>query len=299
MQIKRVIALGFFDGLHLGHGSLMEKAKQRAAELGASPAVMTFDTHPDELVTGVHVPLISSPSERAHELRRLYGIDEMISLRFDRNMMNMPWDVFASWLAENFDAAGFVVGNDFTFGQGGKGNANLLAQWCEEHGLTCDVMPQLEMDGVVISSTYIRELLLNGEAEKAAKFLGHPAELTGDVLYGYRLGSKMGTPTINMRYGEGVLIPRRGVYGTLVHIEEDPRIYRAVTNIGVRPTVSGDGEVSVESYILDFSRNIYGYRVRLEFMFFIRPERKFENIDELKTQILADAETVRQRLLIP
>ncbi len=296
MGNKRVIALGFFDGLHLGHGTLMERAKQRAAELGAVPAVMTFDTHPDELVTGVRVPLISSPAERAHELRRLYGIDEMISLRFDEKMMNMPWEEFASWLTNSFDAAGYVVGADFCFGRGGKGTAALLAEWCRGHGMTCDIMPQLEMDGVVISSTYIRQLLLDGEAEKAARFLGHPAELTGDVLYGYRLGSKMGTPTINMRYDDGVLVPRRGVYGTRVHIEDDPNVYRAVTNIGVRPTVSGDGVVSVESYILDFSRNIYGCRVRLEFMFFIRPERKFDGIDELKAQILADAETVRQRL---
>lgn len=296
MENKRVIALGFFDGLHLGHGTLMERARQRAVELGAVPAVLTFDTHPDELVTGVRVPLISSPAERAHELRRLYGIDEMISLRFDEKMMNMPWEDFAGWLTESFNAAGYVVGADFCFGRGGKGTAELLADWCRERGMTCDIMPQLEMDGVVISSTYIRRLLLDGEAEKAARFLGHPAELTGDVLYGYRLGSKMGTPTINMRYEEGVLVPRRGVYGTRVHIEDDPNVYRAVTNIGVRPTVSGDGTVSVESYILDFSRNIYGCRVRLEFMFFIRPERRFDGIDQLKAQILADAETVRQRL---
>ncbi|MBR5114559.1 MAG: bifunctional riboflavin kinase/FAD synthetase [Oscillospiraceae bacterium] len=292
-MVKRIIALGFFDGLHRGHATLMERAKQRAAELGASPAVMTFDTHPDELVTGVKVPLITSPSERAHELRRLFGIDEMISLRFDKSMMNMPWEEFVSWLTENFDATGYVVGEDFCFGRGGKGTAELLEAWCAERGLTCDVMPQLLIDGVVVSSTYIRQLLLDGETEKAARFLGHPAELTGDVLYGYRLGSKMGTPTINMRYPDGVLIPRHGVYATRVHIEEDPTVYRAVTNIGVRPTVSGDGVVSVESYILDFSRNIYGYRVRLEFMAFIRPERKFSGIDELKAQILADAEKVR------
>ena len=292
-MVKRIIALGFFDGLHRGHATLMERAKERAAETGASPAVMTFDTHPDELVTGVKVPLITSPSERAHELRRLFGIDEMISLRFDKSMMNMPWEEFVSWLTENFDAAGYVVGEDFCFGRGGKGTATLLRNWCAERGLTCDVMPQIAIDGVVVSSTYIRQLLLDGETEKATRFLGHPAELTGDVLYGYRLGSKMGTPTINMRYPEGVLIPRRGVYATRVHIEEDPKVYKAVTNIGVRPTVSGDGVVSVESYILDFSRNIYGYRVRLEFIAFIRPEKKFSGIDELKTQILADAEKVR------
>ena len=136
MGNKRVIALGFFDGLHLGHGTLMERAKQRAAELGAVPAVMTFDTHPDELVTGVRVPLISSPAERAHELRRLYGIDEMISLRFDEKMMNMPWEEFASWLTNSFDAAGYVVGADFCFGRGGKGTVNCNTNasngsWCD------------------------------------------------------------------------------------------------------------------------------------------------------------------------
>lgn len=292
-NMERVMALGFFDGLHIGHAALLNMAKQRAREMGASPAVITFDTHPDTLVSGVQVPLITSPADRAEELRRLFGIDEMISLRFDTDMMNMPWEDFAGWLTDSFNVKGCVVGRDFRFGRRGEGTSERLRQWCLARGMTCDIMPEVKLDGVVVSSTYIRGLLMNGETEKAGRFLGHPHTLTGCVLYGYRLGSKMGTPTINMKFDDGVLVPRHGVYAARVFIDGEHLEHMAVTNVGVRPTVSGEGKVSVESYILDFNRNIYGRRVRLEFLKFIRPERKFDDTDALKSQILRDADSVR------
>ncbi|NLV49153.1 MAG: bifunctional riboflavin kinase/FAD synthetase [Clostridiales bacterium] len=291
---KKAIALGFFDGLHIGHASLLNKVKQRAAELGVEPAILTFDTHPDTLVQKKAVMLISSPEERAYEVKRLFGIEEVISLHFDEEMMNMEWTDFIDRMANDYAAAHFVVGYDFRFGRGGIGSAQKLKFRCAEAGIGCDIMPEVRIDGITVSSTYIRHLLETGDMDTARRFLGHPYSLTDTVSSGHRLGSEMGTPTINLHFPEGVLIPRFGVYATRVFIQGDDKDRFAVTNIGVRPTVSGDGVVSVESYILDFNKDIYGKKVRLEFYDFLRPERKFSGVEELKRQILTDAGRVRE-----
>lgn len=285
---KRVIALGFFDGVHLGHAELIKKAKERAGSIGVRPAVLTFDRHPDSLVSGKEVELISSPEDRAELIRRYFGVEDIISLRFDEGMMKMPWDKFVEWLAGDLGAVGFVAGHDFRFGWKGEGDTEKLKSKSAEAGLCCDIIPRVELDGVTVSSTYIRSLLKAGDVETAARFLGHPHTLTDSVRFGYRLGSKLGTPTINMRFEQGVLAPAYGVYAARVTIDGESLRRFAVTNVGVRPTVSGEGTVSVESYILDYDGNLYGKRVRLEFMRFMRPERRFENVDALKEQIFRD-----------
>lgn len=290
---KKVIALGFFDGVHRGHATLLEKAAKAAKRLGASPAVLTFDVSPDCLVSGEKIGLITSPEERAEIIRRFFGIEEIIVLNFDDNLMHMNWQDFMSWLVRDFCAVHFVVGYDFKFGYKGEGNSQKLSEKCAELGLGCDVMPQVTMDGIRVSSTCIRELLSKGLMEKAGEFLGHPHSLTDIVRFGYKLGSKMGTPTINMKFPENVLVPAHGVYAATVQIEDEKIIHYAVTNIGVRPTVRDTGDVSVESYILDFNRNIYGKRVRLEFYKRLRPEMKFNSVDELREQIKRDAQEVR------
>ncbi len=293
---KRVIAIGFFDGVHIGHATLIERAKERATELGALPAILTFDVHPDSLVKGERVPLISSPEDRADIVRRKFGVDEIISIRFDESVMKMPWDAFIDWLAEDFEAAHLVVGYDFRFGYKNEGTTGKLKLKCAELGLGLDIMPKVELDGLAVSSTHIRSLLREGRIREANRFLGYPLALTDTVRVGYRRGSKMGAPTANMRFSEGVLVPAYGVYAARVRIDGEGADRCAVTNIGERPTVGGDGTVSVESYILDYSGNLYGKRLRLEFIDYIRPERKFSGVDELKEQIKRD--TLRAREIL-
>lgn len=290
---SRVIALGFFDGVHLGHGTLIRRTVERAAERGLTPAVLTFDVHPDSLVFGSPVPLISSPEDRAEIIRREYGVDDIISIRFDNDMMRMPWDEFILWVRNEFDAAHLVCGHDFSFGYKGQGTPSLLQEKCRELGMGSDVMPEYRMDGAAISSTRIRALLLEGQLREANRLLGHPHVLTDTVRTGYRLGRKLGAPTVNMRFGDGVLVPAHGVYVGRLRIRGEDTVRRAVTNIGVRPTVSDGDAVSVESYILDFSGNLYGKRIRLELLDFLRPERKFADVEELKAQIMRDTEAVR------
>lgn len=289
---KRVIALGFFDGIHIGHAALLERTVQRAREIGATPSVLSFDIHPDTLVFGKEVPLINSSAGRADLIRRLFGIENVIFIHFDRSVMQMPWQEFVQTLIQEMDAAWVVVGHDFRFGWKGEGTAQRLQDYCAELGLGCDIIPPVMLEGRVVSSTYIRELIEAGEMERANMYLGHPHTLVDTVHYGYRLGTKMGTPTINMRFPDGVLVPRHGVYAARA-VLDDGSEHMAVTNVGVRPTVSGEERVSVESFILDYSGNLYDRQVRVEFFRFIRPEMKFPSVDALKAQILRDAETTR------
>lgn len=292
-ETKRVIALGFFDGVHLGHAALMEMTRRRAEERDVVPAVLTFDTHPDTLVKGVEVPLINSPEGRAEIIRRVYGIDSVIFIHFNRTVMCMPWQDFMRSLVEELHAVHVVVGYDFSFGYKGQGTPLRLAAYCSEHGLGCDIISAVRIDGEVVSSTRIRELIAAGNMEEANRLLGHPHCLVDTVHYGFQLGAKLGTPTINMRFGPGVLVPRHGVYAAKVFLDDGTE-RMAVTNVGVRPTVSGGNSVSVESFILDYDGDLYDHKVRVEFHHFIRPEKKFAGTDELREQILRDAQTTRE-----
>lgn len=291
-EIKRVITLGFFDGVHIGHGALLERAKLRARELDAAPSVLSFDVHPDNLVFGGEVPLINSAIGREELIRRCYGIDNVVFMHFSQHVMRMPWQEFIDSITEELNICWIVIGHDFCCGYKGAGTAEKIQAYCLEKGLGCDVIPPVMLDGRVVSSTYIRELILKGEMEEANRYLGHPHTLADTVHSGYHLGTRMGTPTINMRFPEGVLVPRHGVYAAKVFLENGES-YIAVTNVGVRPTVSDGDRINVESHLLDYSGNLYGRQARLEFYHFIRDERKFSSNEELFAQIRQDAETAR------
>lgn len=284
-QTRRVIALGFFDGVHLGHGALLRRAAQVAEDLGASPAAFTFDTHPDRLVMGTAVPLINSPADRAELMRREYGIREVIVARFDEHMMKMPWDTFLSkLLVEQHGAVHLVAGHDFHFGYMGRGNPERLTEKCAQLGIGCDIIPKVERDGITVSSTYIRTLIRQGEMERAAVFLGHPHLLTDKVGHGKKLGSALGFPTVNLRFQPEVILPAYGVYASKVTLP-DGREYPAVTNVGVRPTVEDGGGVTAEAYLPHFSGDLYGQTLKLEFYKFLRGERRFPDLEALQTEI--------------
>jgi riboflavin kinase/FMN adenylyltransferase len=290
---NRVISLGFFDGLHIGHSALMERALTIAEEKGFIPSVLTFDNHPTSMVTGNTVPLINSVEDRAGLIYRLFGIDDVIIVHFDMETMQMPWEDFVVGLVENFRAGHLVAGHDFRFGYRGQGNAERLIQKAHELGIECDIIPPVVYRGVTSSSTYIRTLIADGEIERANEFLGHPHVLTDTVRYGFRLGRELGTPTINMTFAPGVLIPAFGVYATRVYLE-DGVARMGVTNIGIRPTVGDSDTVTAETHILDYRGNLYGRKVRIEFYKRLRAEMRFSNLDELKNQIHKDMLATRE-----
>lgn len=290
-QKKTVIALGFFDGLHLGHAALLNTAKTRAEQLGAVPAVLTFDVHPDTFVKNTPVELLCSPEDRRYIAKRFFGIDQLFYIHFNTETMNLPWQNFMENVTQKYSAVHFVLGHDFSCGARGAGRAELLQEWCRTRNLGCDVIQPVMQDGIVVSSTYIRQLVGRGEMERAAEFLGHPHLLTDTVRTGFRIGRTMDFPTINMQFEEGVREPRRGVYASRA-VLPDGSVHPAVTNIGTRPTFQGE-RVTVETHILDFSADLYGQRVCVELWHFLRGERKFGSTEELSARIRADVEEAR------
>jgi riboflavin kinase/FMN adenylyltransferase len=297
---RRVIALGFFDGIHIGHAKLLKKAVEVGKAQNLLPSVITFDTHPLSLVKSASVPLINSPGDRAGIINRLFGIDDIIFLHFDKATSEMPWDVFIGHLVDEFGARHLVAGHDFRFGKGGAGTSDLLTQKCAELGIGCDIIPAVRHDGVTSSSTYIRELISDGNMERANTFLGHPHVLTDIVRYGYRLGRTLGTPTINMTFEDSVIVPAFGVYATKVYLD-DGEVYTGVTNIGIRPTIdnSAEGRITAETHILNFRGNLYGRQVRIEFYAKLRPEIKFSHTDALKAQIQQDCKAAEAYFATP
>lgn len=288
MTAPCVIALGFFDGVHIGHGALLRRTAERAQQLGIKPAVVTFDRPPKEVVTGRPVALINSPRERQDLIRRLYGIEQVIFASFDEKMMTMPWqDFITEVLVKQYGAAHLVAGHDYHFGHKNEGDPEKLRQKCAELGLGCDIIPKVELQGTTVSSTLIRALIEQGDVAQAAAYLGHPHTMRQTVQHGKRLGRTIGIPTINLAVPDHVLTPKRGVYVSRVCLENG-KSYPGVTNVGVRPTVSQSGIVSVETFLLGFDGDLYGQTVRLEFFRRLREERPFGSLEELKNQIQKD-----------
>lgn len=286
---KRILALGFFDGVHLGHQALLQACRGLARELGLEAAALTFDAHPQSLTLGKAPALLNTNSDRVRLLSS-QGVASVYTLRFDRQTMEMPWQDFFRLLIEDYGAAGIVCGDDFHFGARGEGDSEKLKNACATEGIPCIVVPEQALDGVRVSSSYIRQLVEKGQMEKAVKFLGHPHILTGEVVSGRKLGRTLGVPTANLLLPEGILIPKFGVYACRALV--DGAEHLAVTNIGTRPTVGGH-RVTVEPWILDFDGDLYGKNITLEFYKFLRPEEKFPTLEALKAAIEADAQAVR------
>jgi len=290
---KRVIALGFFDGVHIGHSALLERTRRIADRTGLIPSVITFDSNPKAIISGGNIPLINSAEDRAGLMRRIFGIEDVIFLHFDKTTGEMGWQDFIRMIISDFGARYVVAGHDYKFGHRGEGSAERLRIEAAELNIGCDILAPVKHRGQISSSTLIRKLLIDGDVRLANEFLGHMHVMTDIVRTGYRLGRKLNTPTINMRFADGVLIPALGVYASIVYTE-DGRTEYGITNIGTRPTVSnGDVNVTAETHILNFRENLYGHTVRIEFCERLRPEMKFPGVEALKEQIRRDTQSAR------
>lgn len=293
METKTVIALGFFDGVHIGHGELLKMAVRRAQEKNCRSAAFTFDRSPREFVTGQSVPLLTTSEQRAEIIRAQYGVQDVFVEPFDRSMMTMPWENFLSdLLVGKYHAAHLVAGHDYRFGHRNEGDVEKLRAYCAAHGLGCDVIPRVEKDGVTVSSSHIRSLLEEGDAARAAEFLGHFFSMEGTVRHGDGIGRKRLFPTANLIPEEHLLVPKRGVYATRAHLPGgETRV--GVTNVGVRPTVSEKNSVTVETYLVDYEGDLYGKPLRLDFCDYLRPERRFSSTQELHDMIARNAEEAK------
>lgn len=287
--MKKIFALGFFDGVHLGHQALLAECVRLAELHTCETAAITFEAHPQALFTDNPPKLINTAQDR-NRLLLQYGIVHVHTFPVTREMMATDWQDFLEQLIA-CGAAGFVCGSDFRFGFRGEGNGRKLADFCKERQFPCSIIPEQILDGIRISSTHIRTLLENGQMEQALRFLGHPHILTGTVVPGRHLGRTMGIPTANLQLPEGVVSLRKGVYACKARVEG--QTYLAVTNVGNRPTVGGS-HVTVEPWLLDFDGDLYGKELTLEFHKFLRPEEKFPSLEALKAEIQKNAQQTRK-----
>jgi riboflavin kinase / FMN adenylyltransferase len=288
-----VVALGNFDGVHTGHQVILNTAIERARALKGSAFALTFDPLPAKVLTPDRAPrLILTPEDKL-ELLRNFGLDGAIVLNFTWAMSMLPPHEFArEYLCRRIGAAAVVIGHNVSFGHARAGNAELMKKLGGELGFETIVIGPVELDGLEVSSTSIREAIAAGEMTKAAIMLGRCHFIHGAVVHGRERGRTIGFPTANIQ-SRTECIPPDGVYATRVVLDGTP--YPSITNIGMRPTFA-EPERTIEAHIFDFSRDIYDRDVKLEIIERIRPERKFDSAQALASQIAADLKRAKEIL---
>ena len=281
-----VTALGFFDGMHLGHQALIDYAVERATLLGCKSCVLTFE---DDLALKPNANRIT-PDDIRLSLIGDRGVDYVILARFGDVKEMTPMTFVKHVLIGLLHTKEAVCGFNYRFGQGRAGDAAMLTQYLKMLGADTHVMPPtVASDGQVISSSLIREAIKGGDMESATAYMGAPFALVSPVLHGKAIGRTMGTPTINQAFPPYMVVPKRGVYATTCYVGETP--YIAVTNVGTRPTVHGEN-VTCESHLIGYSGSLYGATVTLLFHAFLREETQFASLEELKNQIQKDIRKV-------
>jgi riboflavin kinase/FMN adenylyltransferase len=291
-----VVAIGSFDGVHLGHQQVLARAASLARTLGGDLAVLTFDPHPARLLAPELAPPLICPVARRVELLGEAGARHVFLLPFTRELAATPAEDFVTRiLVGQLGVAGVVVGYDFTFGLGGRGNTTLLREVGARCGLTVAVVEPYHHEGILVSSTKVREFALSGRVYGAATLLGRPLELSGTVVRGAGRGHQLGYPTANVAVEEE-LIPARGIYAARGRVEGEGH-YDAAVSVGTNPTFTDGTEVVVEAHLLDVAVDLYGRRLTLDLVRRLRPERRFASAAELTGQIARDVLTVREILL--
>lgn len=287
---KTSIAVGNFDGVHKGHRALFECVKNDSKPLGTKSAVWSFDGFSPKS----RGRCITLPSER-RELVGKCGIDYLILYDFDDVCTLSPEEFVNDVLIKTCRAESAVCGFNFRFGKGAVGDSETLKALMEQNGKSAFVMPPFEVDGVTVSSSLIRELIKDGKPEQIEKYLGRPFSVFLPVVHGRHLGRTIDSPTINQNFPPEHIVPKYGVYACRVII--DGESYGGVSNVGVRPSVCEDGVcVNCETHIFNYSGDLYDREIRVEFLHFIRAERKFPTIDELKKAITEDKITAKKLL---
>lgn len=283
------VALGFFDGLHRAHNTVLLRTLEEARATGLTPAVLLFDEHPRTALTGEAVPALLTRADRDEKLRKMGFTLLFVSFK---EIMNMsPEEFVDKLLCEKFRAGALSCGFNYNFGKNASGNTEILRRLCAEREITLSVCPEFTLDGHTVSSTEIRRALEDGDIERANTMLGFPFGFNACVFTGDRRGRLLGAPTINQYIPDELITPKFGVYASRVYF--DGMEFVGVTNVGARPTF-GKGSVRSETYIVDFSGDLYGRDVRVELYSFIRGERKFPDADSLKTQIEADVMSAKK-----
>lgn len=287
-----VLALGCFDGVHLGHAAVIKEAERVANSLALPLAVWSFREPPRNFFSKNTVPLLTTPEEKGAIIATM-GAHTLYSLPFDATIAAMSAEDFFSLLCEDLSAKHIVCGFNFTFGAMGRGNTVLLQSLCAQNGVGLSVLPPTTLDGETVSSSRIRACLEKGKPEEAARLLGRPYALCAEVIHGQHLARDLGFRTANQCFPEGKAVPRYGVYAVRAHA--DGAVCYGIANVGMRPTVRGT-LLCCETHLFDFSGDLYGKTLTVEFLHFLRPEQAFDSLDALTAQVKRDIETAKSLL---
>ena len=288
--MKRAVTMGNFDGCHLGHQALFRTLKAVAEVNHLQPTVISFEPHSNYVLHGPGDPLLLTTTEEKREFVESLGI-EFLVLPFTHELAKLPFDKFVrTELIEKREVVSMFFGHDHCFGAGGKGNYETITAAFPE--LSTQMLSMVLHKGERVSSSAVRNALLNGDVDRAQTYLGRPYRLSGTVVVGKRLGNTIGFPTANVQMEQYKFLPKGGVYVASARLS-DGRIYRSVVNIGTQPTTPGTHNLAVEAYLLDFSEDIYGQHLALDLLAFLRPEKKFASIEDLVRQIGMDADTAK------
>jgi riboflavin kinase/FMN adenylyltransferase len=291
-----VATIGTYDGIHLGHQEILQRVKELAQQNNLASLVILFEPQPAEFLQDSNIPPRITTIREKVEILQSYHIDQILCLRFNRHLQSISATEFVEEILYKLNIKFLVIGDDFAFGHNREGNANFLQNYAKNFHV--EIMPQVSLHGLRISSTHIRQALLNGDFELAATLLGRNYSISGKIGYGDHFGHVLGFPTANI-YLQHKVLPIAGVYAVKVEIQNVPITDQNATgmfgaaNVGFRPTVDGKLQV-LEVHILNFDRDIYGKRIRVEFLHKIRSEQKFASLDALKQQIKADIDAIQK-----
>jgi len=287
------LAMGVFDGLHLGHQSVIKAAVRGAEISGGAPGVLTFDPHPIQILSPENAPRrIFSSLEQKEILLSALGVEVLLVLRFDEVMAGQTADTFAKSLLSVPDLRQVVAGEDWKFGQGRQGTMAFLQGRGMDYNVSVEPIPAVMWQGERISSTRLRRALRAGNLSSVREMLGRPYSVMGTIVRGEQVGRELGAPTANIQIGDEQF-PPDGVYAVSARIDGESREREAVANLGIRPTVGGTQQL-LEVHLLDFEGNLYGRTLEIFFGKMIRGEKKFQGLAELQKQIQLDIEEARR-----
>ncbi|WP_018132513.1 bifunctional riboflavin kinase/FAD synthetase [Effusibacillus pohliae] len=293
-----VMALGNFDGVHKGHRQIVREAGELARQKGVSLSVMTFDPHPRQVLgAGANYDRQLTPLPIKLQALAELGVEICYVVQFDERFAAIPADRFVADFLARMNATAIVVGFDYRFGAGGRADASVLRELAERFGKTVHVVQAVNLYGEKVSSSFIREKLLLGEVKLAAELLGKPYAVVGEVVRGEGRGKLLGFPTANVEPLYKFVLPRTGVYLIRAHLLDSQETRYGVMNIGFKPTFHDLEEgVTLEAHLFDFSGNLYHRQIRIEFLDFLRSEKKFNSARDLIAQIQADVQEAKRRL---
>ena len=290
-----VVTVGTYDGVHLGHQEILREVRRKTKVRNGTSVVLTFEPHPQTVVAPESAPfLLTTKTERIALLEKK-GIDETLFLPFDAEMARLDAGEFVrKILVDGIGAEAVVLGTNHAFGRGRSGNVRSLKRFGEQFGFEVVAVPSLIVDGAPVSSTRIRAALTAGDIDEANECLGRPYRLAGTVIHGRGLGRTLGVPTANLEPPQGRLVPANGVYACRAEVEGG-EVWPAVTNVGVRPTIAAKG-LTVEAHLLGFEGDLYGQRLALDFIAWLRDEEIFPSLNALVEQVRRDVEQARRIL---